>query len=153
MLHFKAEFDKRNGQAIKSDLNDGIKNNIARALKKTQQQQQWNSSTSLSPTSCCVNTEVNAAAQGQTLLLVIYGTNKTSPSSLPVTSAARPPRGSLWHAGCWLMTPPGAARGTTHHLLQLLSLTTIFEFDGLSNYIPPLPCQLGGFAQLQIRML
>lgn len=50
------------------------------------------------------------------------------------------------------MTPPGAARGTTHHLLQLLSLTTIFEFDGLSNYIPPLPCQPGGFAQLQIRL-
>lgn len=50
------------------------------------------------------------------------------------------------------MTPPGAARGTTHHLLQLLSLTTIFEFDGLSNYIPPLPCPPGGFAQLQIRL-
>lgn len=33
---------------------------------------------------------------------------------------------------------PRSSMENTHHLLQLLSLTTIFEFDGLSNYIPSL---------------
>lgn len=40
----------------------------------------------------------------------------------------------------------------THHLLQLLSLTTIFEFDGLSNCIPAFSCHLGS-RELQITLL
>lgn len=46
---------------------------------------------------------------------------------------------------CWMLTDdaPRSYMENTQHLLQLLSLTTIFEFDGLSNYIPPLFCHRG----------
>lgn len=40
----------------------------------------------------------------------------------------------------------------THHLLQLLSLTTIFEFEGLSNHIPALSRHMGS-RELQIKRI
>lgn len=84
---------------------------------------------------CC-----SAAAGPETSLSwFMRPTSDLPPSLPPVTSPALPPCCSLWHAGCWLMMPPRSSHmRNTHHLLQLLSLTTIFEFDGLSNYIPPL---------------
>lgn len=54
----------------------------------------------------------------------------------------------------WMLTDdaPRSYMENTQHLLQLLSLTTIFEFDGLSNYIPPLSCHRGS-GGLQIKLL
>lgn len=48
---------------------------------------------------------------------------------------------------CWILTDgaPRSSMENTHHLLQLLSLTTIFEFDGFSKYIPRLTCRRGGY--------
>lgn len=46
----------------------------------------------------------------------------------------------------------GSYMRNTPHLLQLLSLSTIFEFDGHSNYIPPLSCHMGP-GELQIKLL
>lgn len=51
---------------------------------------------------------------------------------------------------CWILTDgaPRSSMENTHHLLQLLSLTTIFEFDGFSKYIPRLTCRRGGTNQV-----
>lgn len=63
---------------------------------------------------------------------LIYGSNKWSPST--------PGSPLLLHlpTRCSMLTDDALRSSTenTHHLLQLLSLTTIFEFDELSNYIP-----------------
>lgn len=53
-------------------------------------------------------------------------------------SPGRPPVPLRWLTD----DAPRSCTRNTHHRLQLLSLSTIFEFDGLPNYIPALSCHL-----------
>lgn len=94
--------------------------------------------------SCRVKMDVDSAAEGEESPPrppLIYGpTGDHLPPLDPLSGSTS----LLQPATCWMLTDgaPRSGKENTHHLLQLLSLTTIFEFDGLSNYIPPPPPHL-----------
>lgn len=94
----------------------------------------WGHSTGLLPR---VNTDVCSAVRSANLSLWFMKARSDLFPSFPFTPSALPPRSSPGLAG-WMMTPLGRYTRNSLHPLQLLSLTTIFEFDGHSNYILPL---------------
>lgn len=70
----------------------------------TEQTQPWKSNSHTFPTSRSVNMEVCSTARGANLFLLIYETNKWSPTRLPPLSHLSCSASLLQPVTCWMLT-------------------------------------------------